>query len=776
MENIYQSADFYTDYFKKVKNIELKTPFSESKEERHLFIGEIEFKNTIHPLQIRVEIPKTFPHHKLIFWTKSLYGYPHLIPSSKEKGSWFCLNAPFAETAEGQLDQEVARLKEWVIKQMNPHLKAVIDDPNVALALKKASAYEWENVDEMKEFRQEALLTFIGDFGKYKKNFPERRGYLTCVKNKSNRMYVLEKGADTLFKLPYILVDEFPDNMDDFLLVKKQYCWTADDCHHLFPDLFPGAVVETLTTVPSKSIPSEEAQALISKAKEKLASQVIPEEDKNCIEKTFENKQKELREKGELQGFIDININEYRDEDYLIEEIISYELFYFALGIICGDKIKWILFYTNRSHLEYTGYRKYDLGVTELGVKSLLSVHMWREEAQYITEEIFFGRGHLSSSLRDKKISIIGVGAIGSILAETLVRSGAKNLTLWDSDLVEPGNICRSGYSIEDLGNGKTIALEKKLKQISPFCSIVNKGNLWLHNDELNWPNKLRNGDFYGNINYDSQKDIVEQLENVDLIIDCTASNELLHFLSYAVPQKEVISLCITNHANDLLCLTNRDGNLFEQRKLLLAKIVQDTKNFYVEGTGCYSPTFLAANYDIAALVQLAVRDLNQYITQSELPHSTIWSYIDRGVVADRLQTFTLEGNNDIKLSICQETLLDGEDLDDANDGVIGYLLGGYSRDGKHIFVSHFISSVNAEEKLYSIFQQSSGIIDYIGDYSYSFENTDSSKEKLIGILAAKATNESINTNNPLLAVRNLDHTISFYLYINGRLEKFIEN
>lgn len=101
MENIYQSADFYTDYFKKVKNIELKTPFSESKEERHLFIGEIEFKNTIHPLQIRVEIPKTFPHHKLIFWTKSLYGYPHLIPSSKEKGSWFCLNAPFAETAKG---------------------------------------------------------------------------------------------------------------------------------------------------------------------------------------------------------------------------------------------------------------------------------------------------------------------------------------------------------------------------------------------------------------------------------------------------------------------------------------------------------------------------------------------------------------------------------------------------------------------------------------------------------------------------------------------------
>ena len=87
------------------------------------------------------------------------------------------------------------------------------------------------------------------------------------------------------------------------------------------------------------------------------------------------------------------------------------------------------------------------------------------------------------------------------------------------------------------------------------------------------------------------------------------------------------------------------------------------------------------------------------------------------------------------------------------------------------------ISSDNAESQLCDIFQQSNQIIDYIGDYTYSFESTKNGmEEKIIDILSAKAANESINTNNPLLAVRNLDRSISFYLYMNGGLEKFIES
>ena len=33
---------------------------------------------------------------------------------------------------------------------------------------------------------------------------------------------------------------------------------------------------------------------------------------------------------------------------------------------------------------------------------------------------------------------------------------------------------------------------------------------------------------------------------------------------------------------------------------------------------------------------------------------------------------------------------------------------------------------------------------------------------------------ENININNPVLATRNIDGTLSFYLYLAGKLEKFI--
>ena len=791
MENRYQSVNFYNSYFSKVEDIEIIVPFKESdnREEKHLITGEFKFKHTIHPLQIKVEIPKTFPHHKLTFWTKSLSGYPHLIYNPYKKASWFCLNTPFAETAEEQLDQEMARLKEWIAKQMNPALGPIIADKKVALALKKVHAYEWENPDEIKEFSQEAILTFIGDFGKYKKNFPERKGYLSCIKNASNKLYALEKERNGQARLPYVLVDELPNDWEDFLLMKEQFQWTDEDCHHLFPDLFPDEITVCQSTYSPKQfqLSPAEAKTAIHEAQKRLAQQAMPAKDKILIEKKCEQLLQELQEKGKLHTSISCSWIEPNPEDkeacaeyeqqlydeYICTEVRPYELFYFALGIVIGDQIIWGLFYTNRSHLKYTA-RHYDLGIETLLVKELQSAPMWRENAQHMPEENFFGRGHLSPMLTDKKIAILGIGAIGSILAETLVRGGVKELTIWDSDLVEPGNICRSCYSLDDLGNSKTDALTERLMRISPFCTIRNKSNCWDLDTKLNQPTRLVGGDFYGNINYNSQEDVIGQLQDIDLVIDCTASNELLHFLSYALPpQKGMISLCITNHANELLCLTNRDGNLFEQRKLYLSKIEQDTKNFYVEGTGCYSSTFLAAHCDIAALVNLAVRDLSRHVTRSEWPHSVIWSYKERGVVADRLQTFALEGDESIRMTISTETLLDGEDLEEAADGAIGYLLGGYSKDGKHIFVSHFIPPVNAEEKLWAVFRQSAGIIDYIGDFTYSFENADEFQEKLINILAAKAANESINTNNPLLAVRHVERSISFYLYKNGSLKKF---
>lgn len=105
--------------------------------------------------------------------------------------------------------------------------------------------------------------------------------------------------------------------------------------------------------------------------------------------------------------------------------------------------------------------------------------------------DYFFGRGSLPSSLAEKKILIIGIGAIGSMVAKTLARSGSKYLGLYDVDLKEPGNVCRSEYDFLSGISDKSYELSSILQSISPFvqCEISPKAldswiKLTMDNDE----------------------------------------------------------------------------------------------------------------------------------------------------------------------------------------------------------------------------------------------------------------------------------------------------
>ena len=111
--------------------------------------------------------------------------------------------------------------------------------------------------------------------------------------------------------------------------------------------------------------------------------------------------------------------------------------------------------------------------------------------------------------------------------------------------------------------------------------------------------------------------------------------------------------------------------------------------------------------------------------------------------------------------------------MNDSPDGAIGYIFGSYSKDGKQIMITHIVDALNAEELLSDAFETSKGLIDYIGDYRYSGEQPETYSASSVELIASKAEDCSINTNNPLLAVRNPDGSITFFLYINNELVKF---
>ena len=78
------------------------------------------------------------------------------------------------------------------------------------------------------------------------------------------------------------------------------------------------------------------------------------------------------------------------------------------------------------------------------------------------------------------RIHIIGCGAIGSTVAENLVRFGLTKITLYDFDYVEPHNIANQMFRQIDIGKPKVQALADILYDINPEIKndikLVEKG------------------------------------------------------------------------------------------------------------------------------------------------------------------------------------------------------------------------------------------------------------------------------------------------------------
>lgn len=71
----------------------------------------------------------------------------------------------------------------------------------------------------------------------------------------------------------------------------------------------------------------------------------------------------------------------------------------------------------------------------------------------------------------ESRVHIIGCGAIGSTVAENLVRFGITKITLCDFDTVEAHNIANQMFRHTDIGKLKIDALAEYLTEINPECA-----------------------------------------------------------------------------------------------------------------------------------------------------------------------------------------------------------------------------------------------------------------------------------------------------------------
>lgn len=71
--------------------------------------------------------------------------------------------------------------------------------------------------------------------------------------------------------------------------------------------------------------------------------------------------------------------------------------------------------------------------------------------------------GSQAAQLRDVAIAVVGVGAIGSYVADLLARSGISRISVLDADLLKPGNLIRHAVGAHGIGEPKATAVRQHL-------------------------------------------------------------------------------------------------------------------------------------------------------------------------------------------------------------------------------------------------------------------------------------------------------------------------
>lgn len=206
--------------------------------------------------------------------------------------------------------------------------------------------------------------------------------------------------------------------------------------------------------------------------------------------------------------------------------------------------------------------------------------------------------GTVLSGLSGKRILLFGCGALGSAVAEMILRSGAAKLHLVDCGIVKPGILVRQRYSDSEIGLAKAYALQMRLQAIGLECVVTA--------DSSNLANKAL-----------SRFD----LEEWDLVIDATASASVTHRLeeelkvhSLPIPMLSMSVSAAAENGSVLVKMPRYTGSphqIARQAKLeafgkhagqALVKTFwpeRETVKLFQPEPGCSAPTFIGSAADI---------------------------------------------------------------------------------------------------------------------------------------------------------------------------------
>lgn len=207
-------------------------------------------------------------------------------------------------------------------------------------------------------------------------------------------------------------------------------------------------------------------------------------------------------------------------------------------------------------------------------------------------------RGAKAEALAGRRIALLGCGALGSAVAEMVVRAGAARLRLLDNGIVRPGLLVRQRFADADVGRAKAAALKQRLDALGLGCAIEAETK-------------------------DLRTDVIALLDGFEpeLIIDATASRAVAHRLESELDEATLpcplISMSVSAAAEHGSVAVRMPGHLggplAVERVAKLAALAKHPGHPLVEAfwpadggppifqpePGCSNPTFTGSAADV---------------------------------------------------------------------------------------------------------------------------------------------------------------------------------
>lgn len=212
-----------------------------------------------------------------------------------------------------------------------------------------------------------------------------------------------------------------------------------------------------------------------------------------------------------------------------------------------------------------------------------------------------------TSSTFSRKVLLLGAGAIGSVIADQLARSGIDELTVIDHDVLEPGNLVRHASNLQYVGGFKSGAA----------CALANQVNPYLHATAHVFVVGGRSSD-------SSQRELLSrEFDKADVVIDATAEVGVQRLSASLAQQakKPWIGVWATNGAVGGTVLNIPAGapwcfSCFEWTRAETPSLKPPASAApLTQPIGCAEPTFVGAGYNLnevsihAARTAMAVLD-----------------------------------------------------------------------------------------------------------------------------------------------------------------------